>query len=89
MFLFESASRLQDLSILAVLLTGMGYDGAKGLLALKKQGAITIGQDEDSCIVYGMPKVAYDLGGVDLQAPLDQIAPLLLACSKSSTTGRK
>jgi two-component system chemotaxis response regulator CheB len=87
--LFESASRLQDLSILAVLLTGMGYDGAKGLLALKKQGAITIGQDEDSCIVYGMPKVAYDLGGVDLQAPLDQIAPLLLACSKSSTTGRK
>lgn len=86
--LFESASRLRNIPLLAVLLTGMGYDGAKGMLALKKQGAITIGQDEDSCVVYGMPKVAFDLGGVDLQVPLDQMAPLILACTKSLTPGR-
>jgi len=86
--LFESASRLRNIPLLAVLLTGMGYDGAKGMLALKKQGAITIGQDEDSCVVYGMPKVAFDLGGVDLQVPLDQMAPLILSCTKSLTPGR-
>ena len=52
----------------------MGGDGAKGLLAMRKAGARTIGQDESTCIVYGMPKVAYDLGAVEFQEKLSNIA---------------
>jgi two-component system chemotaxis response regulator CheB len=51
----------------------MGSDGAKGLLAMKQAGAQTIGQDEKSCVVYGMPRVAYEMGAVDWQVPLEQI----------------
>ncbi|MFZ5374825.1 MAG: chemotaxis protein CheB, partial [Campylobacterota bacterium] len=53
---------------------GMGGDGARGLLAMRNAGARTIGQDEASCIVYGMPKVAYELGAVERQLPLSKIA---------------
>lgn len=56
--LFLSAAQLQDVAIKAYLLSGIGSDGAKGLLALKAQGAYTIAQDETSSIVYGMPKSA-------------------------------
>lgn len=52
----------------------MGYDGAKGLLRMKQAGAKTIGQDEKSSVVYGMPKVAYDLGAVMKQVSLGKIA---------------
>ena len=52
---------------MGIILTGMGGDGAKGLLAMRKAGARTIGQDESTCVVYGMPKVAYDLGAVEYQ----------------------
>ena len=55
-------------------MTGMGSDGANGLLAMKKAGARTIGQDEKTCVVYGMPKVAYEIGAVEWQVPLEQIA---------------
>ena len=55
-------------------MTGMGSDGAKGLLAMKNAGARTIGQDEKTCVVYGMPKVAYEIGAVNWQVPLEQIA---------------
>lgn len=71
--LFESVARIAGNDAIGVLMTGMGSDGAKGLLAMKKAGARTIGQDEKSCIVYGMPKVAYEMGAVDWQVPLDQI----------------
>ncbi len=57
-----------------VILTGMGSDGARGLLAMRKRGAHTIGEDEKSCVVYGMPKVAYDIGAVQYQEPLENIA---------------
>ncbi len=57
-----------------IILTGMGGDGAKGLLAMRRAGARTIGQDESTCIVYGMPKVAYDLGAVERQDKLSDIA---------------
>lgn len=57
-----------------VILTGMGSDGAKGLLEMRKQGAYTIGQDKESCVVYGMPMVAMNTGAVEKQAPLDNIA---------------
>jgi len=72
--LFESVAIEKGRNAIGVILTGMGYDGAKGLLSMKKKGARTIGQDEQSCVVYGMPKVAYDIGGVDKQVPLDNIA---------------
>lgn len=71
--LFESVARVAGEDAIGVLMTGMGSDGAKGLLAMKKAGARTIGQDEKSCIVYGMPKVAYEIGAVDWQVPLGQI----------------
>ena len=52
----------------------MGGDGAKGLLEMRKAGARTIGQDESTCIVYGMPKVAFDIGAVEHQEKLNNIA---------------
>ena len=54
--------------------TGMGRDGAKGLLKMKNAGARTIGQDESTCVVYGMPKAAYDIGAVMHQEKLQNIA---------------
>ncbi|MDE7478572.1 MAG: chemotaxis-specific protein-glutamate methyltransferase CheB [Lachnospiraceae bacterium] len=72
--LFESVARVAGKDAIGVLMTGMGSDGAKGLLAMKNAGARTIGQDEKTCIVYGMPKVAYDIGAVNWQVPLEQIA---------------
>ncbi len=62
-----------------VILTGMGYDGAKGLLAMKRKGARTIGQNQESSIVYGMPKVAYEVGAVEKQASLQNIPRVLLS----------
>lgn len=72
--LFESVARSAGADAVGIILTGMGGDGAKGLLAMRKAGAKTIGQDESSCVVYGMPKVAYDLGAVQYQEKLDDIA---------------
>lgn len=77
--LFHSVAKIAGANAIGVILTGMGSDGAKGLLAMKNSGAKTIGQDESSCIVYGMPKTAYDLGGVDKQVSLDKIAVNILS----------
>lgn len=71
--LFESVAKECKENAIGVILTGMGYDGAKGMLSMRKNGARTIGQDEGSCVVYGMPKVAYNIGAVEKQAPLDKI----------------
>ena len=57
----------------------MGQDGAEGLLKMRRAGAYTIGQDEDTSLIYGMPKVAYNLGAVERQLPLEKIAGDLLA----------
>jgi two-component system chemotaxis response regulator CheB len=59
---------------IGVILTGMGRDGANGLLKMKKTGAYSIGQDEKSSVVYGMPMVAFNIGAVERQLPLDRIA---------------
>ena len=59
---------------IGVILTGMGGDGSKGMKEMKNRGAVTIGQDESTCVVYGMPKVAYDIGAVTCQVPLGNIA---------------
>lgn len=72
--LFDSVARVAGSDAVGIILTGMGGDGAKGLLAMRKAGAKTIGQDESTCVVYGMPKVAYDIGAVEHQEKLSNIA---------------
>ena len=84
--MFRSAARTAGKAVIAALLTGMGADGAKGLLELKKAGAFTIGQDKDSCVVYGMPMEAYKMGAVCKQAPLDSISSLII--NKMMYTGQ-
>jgi len=75
--LFESVAREAGENAIGVILTGMGYDGAKGLLAMRRKGARTIGQDEKSSVVYGMPKAAFNVGAVEKQASLNDIAQLI------------
>ena len=72
--LFESVAKVAKENALGIILTGMGGDGARGLLEMRQAGAKTIGQDESTCVVYGMPKVAYDLGAVQYQERLTNIA---------------
>lgn len=83
--LFESVAKAAGPDAIGVILTGMGYDGAKGLMAMRRKGARTIGQDEKSCVVYGMPKVAYNIGAVEKQIPLENIAANIysLSCGQS------
>jgi two-component system chemotaxis response regulator CheB len=76
--LFNSVSKSAGSNAVGVILTGMGSDGAKGLLNMYKAGARTIGQDEKSCVVYGMPRVAYELGGVEEQITLQKIPKRIL-----------
>ncbi len=71
--LFDSVADIAGRNAVGVILTGMGQDGANGLLKMRKKGAYTIGQDKESCVVYGMPMVAYNIGGVQTQLPLDRI----------------
>lgn len=78
--LLNSVAKIAGANAIGVILTGMGGDGARGLLAMRNAGAKTIGQNEESCVVYGMPKVAYDIGAVEKQLPLDQIAQGILEC---------
>lgn len=75
--LFESVAKEAGNRAIGIILTGMGYDGAKGLLSMRRKGARTIGQDEESSVVYGMPKVAYNIGAVEKQASLQQIPRLI------------
>ena len=72
--LFDSVAKNVGRKAIGIILTGMGGDGAKGLKAMREAGAKTIGQDEASCVVYGMPKVAYDIGAVQYQEKLGDIA---------------
>lgn len=80
--LFESVAKECGNNAIGIILTGMGYDGAKGLLSMRKNGARTIGQDEKSAVVYGMPKVAYNIGAVERQASLDSMPQLILSLLK-------
>jgi len=71
--MFESVASAAGARAIGVLLTGMGQDGANGLLKMRRAGAYTIGQDQESCVVYGMPAVAFEIGAVQKQLPVDQI----------------
>jgi two-component system chemotaxis response regulator CheB len=77
--LFHSVARLAGPNAVGAILTGMGADGARGLLAMRQAGAHTIAQDEATCVVYGMPKEAVAAGAVVEQAPLTRIAELIIA----------
>lgn len=72
--LFRSTARYAGANAIGVILTGMGDDGAKGLLEMHDAGAHTVAQDEASCVVFGMPKEAIKAGGVDVVLPLSQVA---------------
>jgi two-component system, chemotaxis family, protein-glutamate methylesterase/glutaminase len=76
--LFKSAAECAGQDTLAIILTGMGDDGARGMKLLHDRGARTIAQDEDSCVVFGMPKEAIALGAVDDVMPLDRVARSIL-----------
>jgi Chemotaxis response regulator containing a CheY-like receiver domain and a methylesterase domain len=80
--LFESVAKEAGSNAVGVILTGMGYDGAKGLLAMRRKGARTIGQDEQSSVVYGMPKVAFEIGAVEKQASLSNIPGIMFSMLK-------
>jgi two-component system chemotaxis response regulator CheB len=80
--LFESAAPILKTNAIGVVLTGMGSDGAKGLLLMHRYGAKTICQDETTSVVYGMPKAAYDLGAADFKLPIGEIAGKILQLSR-------
>lgn len=71
--LFESTAEYAGGNALGIIMTGMGNDGAYGLLSMRKAGAMTIAQDEESCVVFGMPKEAIECGGAHLVTSLDRI----------------
>ena len=77
--LFDSAAEHVGRNAVGVILTGMGRDGAAGLLDMKTAGATTFAQDEASCVVFGMPKEAITMGGVDHVLPLSQMAEQVVA----------
>lgn len=87
--LFESLAKDHGSATAACLLTGMGKDGAAGLLALRRAGAMTFAQDEASSIVFGMPKAAIDLGAAERVLPLDKIAPALAAVATAADSRRR
>lgn len=76
--LFKSTAKYAGANAVGVILTGMGADGAEGLLDMKNMGASTIAQDEKTCVVFGMPKEAIKLGAVDKILPIQQIAPEII-----------
>ena len=81
--LFDSVAKQIRDDAMGVILTGMGHDGASGLLSMRKQGSPTIGQDEATCVVYGMPRAAWEIGAVEHQFPLEQIASAITRIAHS------
>jgi two-component system chemotaxis response regulator CheB len=85
--LFDSVAELAGRNAVGVILTGMGRDGASGLLKMRSAGARTIGQNEKTCVVYGMPRVAYEIGAVELQLPLGSIGEEVLKLTAARKEG--
>ncbi len=76
--LFRSAARYAGKNVIGIIMTGMGDDGAKGMMEMKQAGAINIAQDEASCVVFGMPNEAVKIGAVDIIKPLEQLSSTML-----------
>ena len=82
--LFSSMAAQVKCHMVGIIMTGMGRDGASGLLEMRKAGAYTIGQDKESCVVYGMPCVAHEIGAVTIQASCENIASVLMTHLKTA-----
>ncbi|WEZ84429.1 chemotaxis response regulator protein-glutamate methylesterase [Rhizobium sp. 32-5/1] len=85
--LFDSVAELAGRNAIGVILTGMGRDGASGLLKMRHAGARTFGQNEKTCVVYGMPRVAHELGAVETQLPLNSIGEEVLKSAAARREG--
>jgi len=83
--LFQSMADVVNCKMVGIIMTGMGQDGAVGLLAMRKKGAYTIGQDKESSVVYGMPGVAQNIGAVCIQASCDNVSNVLIRHLKNLT----
>jgi two-component system chemotaxis response regulator CheB len=81
--LFNSVAKFAVANAIGAILTGMGDDGATGLLNMRQAGAHTIAQDEQSCVVFGMPKEAIARGGAERIVPLDKVAEHLIALART------
>jgi two-component system, chemotaxis family, protein-glutamate methylesterase/glutaminase len=88
--LFRSGARAAGSKIIGVILTGMGKDGAEGMLELRKSGASTLGQDEATSLIYGMPRVAFERGAVERQYPLTELAGAIVErCGDRAPVGAR
>ncbi|AOE83984.1 protein-glutamate methylesterase/protein-glutamine glutaminase [Pseudomonas sp. TCU-HL1] len=87
--MFNSAARCAGRNLIAALLTGMGKDGARGLLEIREAGGYTVAQDEASCVVYGMPREAAEIGAAEDVLALEEIAPALLAQARRRGSGNR
>lgn len=85
--LFHSCARTAGPAAVGAILTGMGNDGARGLLEMNRAGARTVAQDEASCVVFGMPREAIALGAADVVAPLERVAEAILRCCSETAPG--
>mgnify|MGYP003718802787 CR=1 FL=1 len=87
--MFDSVAEYVGKNAVCVLMTGMGKDGGQGMLTMQQHGALTIAQDEASCVVFGMPKEAIRLGGVAEVLPLDEVAARLVSHLKQVGRGNR
>ncbi len=85
--LFDDVAKVAGANAIGVILTGMGADGASGLLKMRRAGAATIGQDESTCVIYGMPKVAFDNGAVQYQEKLQDISKRIYSILQKKAKG--
>ena len=86
--LFRSVARIAKEAAVGAILTGMGKDGAEGLLEMRNAGAVTFGQDESSSLIYGMPRVAFERGAVMHQHPLSRMADAILAACEGDAKAK-
>jgi two-component system, chemotaxis family, protein-glutamate methylesterase/glutaminase len=87
--MFESVAKAAGKNVVAVLLTGMGKDGATGMMEIRNAGGYTFAQDEESCVVYGMPREAVAIGAVDRVVGLEQMGAAVLEKIKAMGIGNR